>query len=100
MSTTISTQEAETALREILSDLAEELEIETSGFDRTTSLIDLGLESISLVYLVSELQQHFGLGDRLFRQLRDGDQLLKKMTLGDVLDAVVAADAQKENQDG
>ncbi|WP_370402678.1 acyl carrier protein [Sulfitobacter sp. JB4-11] len=97
---TISKHEAETALKEILDDLSEELEIETSGFDRDTSLVDLGLESISLVYLVSEMQQHFGLGDQLFRQLRDADQLLKEMSLGDVVDAVVAADSQKETQHG
>ena len=96
----ISKQDAEAALREILDDLSEELEIETTGFDRDTSLVDLGLESISLVYLVSELQQHFELNDRLFRHLRDADQLLKEMTLGDVVDAVVAADAQKETQNG
>lgn len=96
----ISKQDADAALREFLDDLSEDLEIETTDFDRDTRLVDLGMESISLVYLISELQQRFELDDRLFRHLRDHDQVLVEMTLGEVVDAVVAADAQKETQNG
>jgi len=96
----ISKQDADAALRAFLDDLSEDLEIETTDFDRDTRLVDLGMESISLVYLISELQQRFELDDRLFRHLRDQDQLLLEMTLGDVVDAVVATDAQKETQNG
>ena len=47
------------------------------------------MESISLVYLISELQQHYGLGDALFRKVRDEDRLLKDMSVDDILKSVV-----------
>ena len=40
-----------------------------------TSLGQLGLESINLVYFVAEVQQHYDLRDALFNQLRAGLKL-------------------------
>lgn len=53
---------------EILAELTEDLGIEEVGADDV--LGDLGLESISLVYLIAEVQQRFRLGDRLLDSLR------------------------------
>lgn len=86
----LTLQTAEAALREILEDLSEDLDTDGTDFDADTRLIDLGLESISLIYLISELQQHFGLGEQLFQKLRREERLLRDMTVGDILGAVVA----------
>jgi hypothetical protein len=53
---------------EILDELTEDLDAEVVGPDDV--LGDLGLESISLVYLIAEVQQRFQLGDRLLDSLR------------------------------
>jgi acyl carrier protein len=53
---------------EILDELTEDLDVESPGPDDL--LGDLGLESISLVYLIAEVQQKFDLGDRLLDSLR------------------------------
>ncbi len=53
---------------EILDELTEDLDLGEVGPEDL--LGDLGLESISLVYLIAEVQQEFGLGDRLLDSLR------------------------------
>lgn len=80
-------------VRAIFGDLMEDLDLGDVEIDSETRLVDLGVESISLVYLVSEVQQHFQLGDAVFRRLRDEGQLLTEMSVGDIVDAVVAVQA-------
>jgi aryl carrier-like protein len=53
---------------EVLDELTEDLDAGAVGPDDV--LGDLGLESISLVYLIAEVQQRFQLGDRLLDSLR------------------------------
>ena len=72
------------SLKDLLSDINEDWEGEEVA--PTTRLVDLGLESISLVYLVAELQQMYSLGDRLFRKMREDGTLLKDMTVGNIVD--------------
>ena len=76
------------SLKELLSDTQEDWE--PSEVTPDTRLIDLGLESISLVYLIAELQQIYGLGDRLFRKMREDETFLKDMTAGDVVNSLAA----------
>lgn len=71
------------ALKEILADLNEDWDVGEVTYD--TRLVDLGLESISLVYLIAELQQTYALEDKLFRKMRNDGSLLKDMTVGDIL---------------
>jgi len=80
-------------LRAILTDVLEDFDLDDMEITRETRLIELGVESISLVYLVSELQQHYGLEDAVFRKLREEGKLLTEMNAGDVVDAVVAVRA-------
>jgi aryl carrier-like protein len=84
------------SLKELLSDINEDWE--SGEVAPGTRLIDLGLESISLVYLIAELQQMYGLGDRLFRKMREDGTFLKDMTVGDIVDslgALVKADGSR-----
>ena len=69
--------------------LADDLDMEDTDLDPSQSVLSLGIESISIVYLVSELQQHYGLGNRLFDELRANDRLLKDMTLHDIVETVL-----------
>lgn len=78
-----------TVLQEIFADLAEDLDLDDLELDPSTRLVDLGMESISLVYLVSELQQHYGQGDAVFRRMREAQVTLNDMTLGDIARTVV-----------
>jgi hypothetical protein len=57
-----------TFVTEILDELTEDLDV--GGVAPEDLLGDLGLESISLVYLIAEVQQEFDLGDRLLDSLR------------------------------
>ena len=77
-------------LREIFEDLGEDLDVADTSLTSETKLMDLGMESISLVYLVSELQQHYGLGDRLFRQMRDDGILIRNLSVGDIEKMIVS----------
>lgn len=76
-------------LKEIFEDLEDDLDSDGGELSADTKLIDLGMESISLVYLMSELQMNYGLGDALFRKMRDEDKLLVNMTVDDILNSVV-----------
>ena len=89
----ITFEDAFGAISEIFEDL-EDSPDEARPLSAEAKLTDLGLESISLVYLISELQQRYGLGDRLFRKLREDDLLLKEMSVGDVVSSVVALGAR------
>ena len=53
---------------EILDELTEDLDL--GEVEPEDVLGDLGLESISLVYLIAEVQQEFDLEDRLLESLR------------------------------
>lgn len=90
----ISHDDVMSVLAEIFEDLGDELEIEATDLNPDRHLVDLGMESISLVYLISELQQHFGLGDRVFRALREEGRQLNEMTVGDIVNAVVRVSAR------
>ncbi|MAY32396.1 MAG: phosphopantetheine-binding protein [Pseudomonadota bacterium] len=85
----ITYDDAMSVLQEIFEDLADDLDLEDETLDPNAKILDLGMESISLVYLISELQQHYGLGDALFRKVRDEDRLLKDMSVDDILKSVV-----------
>lgn len=85
----ITYDDAMSVLQEIFEDLADDLDLEDEALDPNAKILDLGMESISLVYLISELQQHYGLGDALFRKVRDEDRLLKDMSVDDILKSVV-----------
>lgn len=85
----ITYDDAMSVLQEIFEDLADDLDLEDETLDPNAKILDLGMESISLVYLISELQQHYGLGDALFRKVRDEDRLLKDMSVDDILNSVV-----------
>jgi acyl carrier protein len=85
----ITTVDVGAVLQEIFDDLGEDLDISGLTLTADTKLTDLGMESISLVYLVSELQQHYGLGDRLFRRLRETGAMIRDLSVGDVQTLVV-----------
>lgn len=72
-------------MQEILADVTADWDIEPGEITLETRLVDIGMESISLVYLIAELQQAYGLGDRLFQKMREEGSLLKDMTVGTVL---------------
>ena len=76
------------SLKDLLKDINEDWE--TGEVTTDMRLVDLGMESISLVYLIAELQQMYGLGDALFRKMRNEGSLLKDMTVGDVLQSLAA----------
>lgn len=90
----ITYDDAMSVLQEIFEDLGDDLELEDEALEPGAKIIDMGLESISLVYLVSELQQHYGLGDALFKKMRDEDRLLKDMTVDDIIKSVVELGAK------
>lgn len=86
---TVTYDDAFSVLQEIFEDLEDDLDMDGGELSADAKLIELGMESISLVYLISELQQNYGLGDALFRKLRDEDRLLKDMTVADILNSLV-----------
>ena len=53
----ITYDDAMSVLQEIFEDLADDLDLEDETLDPNAKILDLGMESISLVYLISELQQ-------------------------------------------
>ena len=53
-----------------------------------TRLGDLGLESISLVYLIAEVQHYYNLQDLLFQKLRMAVINIKDLRIADVVDLV------------
>lgn len=86
----LTTDSVGEVLREIFDDLGEDLDLGDVVLTAETKLLDLGMESISLVYLVSEIQQHYALGDRLFRHLRETGTMIRDLSVGDVEKMVVA----------
>jgi acyl carrier protein len=93
--TAVTYDDAYKAMQEIFEDLAEDLGEDEIALSPESKVLDLGVESISLVYLISELQQTYDLGDQLFRKMREEDQLLKDMTVDDILKAVVELSARQ-----
>jgi len=53
-----------------------------------TRLGGLGLESISLVYLIAEIQQHYNLQDRLFTKLRTAGIDIRELRVADLAEFV------------
>lgn len=51
-------------------------------------LADLNLESINLVYFIAELQQTYGLQQRLLTRIRAADQHLTRLRVADVVQLV------------
>lgn len=82
-------------LKEIFEDLADDLDLDDVEVEPGQGILSLGMESISIVYLVSELQQHYGLGNKVFDDLRQNERLLKDMTVDDIINAVLGAVARK-----
>jgi acyl carrier protein len=70
--------------------LREVIEWDVGEITPDTHLGGLGLESISLVYLIAEVQQHYGLRDRLFQRLREQEVLITDLRLRDVVEIVHA----------
>lgn len=76
------------AIRTLIEDVAEDWDVGEIRAD--TRLVDLGMESISLVYLIAELQQEFALGDRLFSRMRAEETQLKDIKVGDLAQLIEA----------
>jgi hypothetical protein len=75
---------------EILTEVSADLEL--APITENTVLGELGLESISLVYLIAEVQQELSLGDGLLRALRTLPQLgVRELTVAEF--AALAASA-------
>ncbi len=51
-------------------------------------LAALNLESINLVYFIAELQQTYGLQQRLFTRIRSADRPLADLRVADIVDFV------------
>jgi acyl carrier protein len=65
---------------EVLTELTQEWDL--GELDPGLRLGELGLESISLVYLIAEVQHEFGLGARLLQALRADERLdVRAMTI-------------------
>ncbi|WP_195909185.1 acyl carrier protein [Microlunatus sp. Gsoil 973] len=69
----------------LITEITRDVDTRPVTWDRR--LGDLGLESISLVYLIAELQQQLSLGDRLVRELRIRSRVeLPMITVGELAD--------------
>lgn len=66
----------------LLSEITADWDVEISS---TTDLGSLGLESISLVYLIGEVQQRYGLRDVLFQRLRSEETSIMDLRVADVV---------------
>jgi len=84
--TEMTKQKVLASLKELLNDINEDWEGDEVTIE--TRLVDLGLESISLVYLIAELQQLYGIGDRLFKKMREEGTFLKDMTVGSIVNSL------------
>jgi hypothetical protein len=81
------------SIADFILEILHELTQDWTDLDLTEDcrLGDLGLESIALVYLIAEVQQQYGLGDKLLRRLRDAQADVRAMSVCDF--AAFAADA-------
>ena len=70
----------------ILQEITSDWDVGTISSD--TRLADLNLESINLVYFIAELQQQYGLQQRLFTRIRSTDRAVAELTVGDVVQLV------------
>jgi acyl carrier protein len=71
---------------EILSDIAADWDVGEISAD--TSLQSVVHESISLVYLIGDLQQQYKLEDRLLQKLRESGSNVTDLRVGDIVDFV------------
>jgi acyl carrier protein len=91
MATSKSALPAQTILQyvtEILREITADWDV--GEISAASSLGQLGLESINLVYFIAEVQQHYDLRDALFNQLRADQTLLVDRSVGDIVDMVQA----------
>lgn len=65
-----------------------------------TQLGSLGLESISLVYLIGEIQRHYDLHDQLFERLRTAKTNIADQRVADVVDLVSEMIASQSTRAG
>jgi hypothetical protein len=81
------------SIADFVLEILHELTQDWTDLDLTEGCLlgDLGLESIALVYLIAEVQQQYGLQDKLLRRLRDAQADVRAMSVGDF--AAFAADA-------
>jgi acyl carrier protein len=70
----------------ILSDIVADWDVGEISAD--TSLGNIVLESISLVYLIGDLQQHYNLQDQLLQKLRESGTKVTDLRVGDIVDFV------------
>jgi hypothetical protein len=71
---------------EILTDITADWDI--VEISSKTCLGDLGLESISLVYLIAEIQQYYNLQDLLFKKLRTAEIKVTDLQVADLVDFI------------
>jgi acyl carrier protein len=67
----------------ILEEITSEWEVGTISPD--SRLADLNLESINLVYFIAELQQKYGLQQRLITRIRSADRPLAELQVADIV---------------
>lgn len=70
----------------ILEEITSDWDVQTISSD--SLLADLNLESINLVYFIAELQQTYGLQQRLFTRIRAADQRLTRLRVADIVQLV------------
>jgi acyl carrier protein len=73
-------------LTKILTEITAEWDV--GEISPETRLDSLGLESISLVYLIGEVQQHYNLQNVLFEKLRAAAIMITDLRVADVVDMV------------
>ena len=73
-------------IHKLLVELTEDWDV--GEISAATRLGDVILESIAVVYFVGDLQQRYGLGDRLFHEIRASTVKLPELTVGDVVELV------------
>jgi hypothetical protein len=73
-------------ITEILAEITEDWDVGEISLE--TRLGDLGVESISLVYLIGEMQQYYNLQDLLFQRLRAAAIRITDLYVADIVDFV------------
>lgn len=71
---------------EVLKDITSEWDVGEIGAE--TRLGDMGLQSINLVYLISDIQQHYDLKDLLYTELVKAGVLFNDLHVREVVDMV------------
>ena len=101
--TTTDIQQVDVGALEFVTGILSELTMDLGGepADPDSELGSLGLESISLVYLIAEVQLAFSLGDALIRALRaDVGTALPQQTVAQFATIVSRTMAEVSRTDG